>query len=134
MSSIPFSKAPLTWSNISLVAASNLGTTVPVIAVASAPGNALTISLDESPPLPPLVLAISAATAGASALSSRLTMLETIFSICTGKSRVMAAETAVSSCFCRSRSADSRSACSAVTNPERSCPICWRSMDSDCSR
>jgi len=51
------------------------------MAVARAPGSALTISLDDASPPPDLALAMSAASAGAIALSSRLTMLVTIFSI-----------------------------------------------------
>ena len=63
------------------------------MAVASAPGSALAIALSSAPE-DLFALAISAATTGARVLSSRLSS----FSICTGRSRVMAADTAVRSC------------------------------------
>jgi hypothetical protein len=116
-SSIPRSNVPRTWSNISAVAASNLGTTTEDIAFSSAAGSALAIAFSSPPvPWPPEAFLISAATTGARDLSSRFRS----FSICTGRSLVMAAETATRSCFCRSRSAASRASCCAATNPARS--------------
>mmetsp|Transcript_11639 Transcript_11639/g.48805 ORF Transcript_11639/g.48805 Transcript_11639/m.48805 type:complete len:287 (+) Transcript_11639:552-1412(+) len=95
-SSIPRSNVDFTCANISLVAFSNLGTTVVVIAAARALGNAAARALASASPPPLSFVAVTTLPISpAMPLSSFLR----IFSICTGRSRVIAAETAVSSCF-----------------------------------
>mmetsp|Transcript_13012 Transcript_13012/g.48685 ORF Transcript_13012/g.48685 Transcript_13012/m.48685 type:complete len:317 (-) Transcript_13012:2426-3376(-) len=107
-SSIPRSNTDFTCWNISFVAFSNLGTTVAAIALASAAGSALATASSLSPPALPLDAASAAAIKGTVFPSSFFR----IFSIATGRSLVIAALTAVSSCFWRSRSAASRDALS----------------------
>mmetsp|Transcript_6166 Transcript_6166/g.22583 ORF Transcript_6166/g.22583 Transcript_6166/m.22583 type:complete len:267 (+) Transcript_6166:269-1069(+) len=98
MSSIPRSNVDRTCSNISPHARSNLGTTTFSIACCNAGATASLIAFASLAPFPPpcfVFAAISDATAGANDLSS----LRRSFSICTGRSRVIAAETAMRSSF-----------------------------------
>ena len=122
-SSIPRSNVDFTCANISLVAFSNLGTTALVMAPARALGSAAVSAWMPASPLSAPFAFVAAMTLPISPAMPLSSFLR-IFSICTGKSRVIAAETAVSSCFWRSRSAASRaarssrtSACCAATNP-----------------